>query len=152
MRNRETIALVFIGFVIGLAGFILLPRLLPRWIPADVVGGAILLCILTMAGCWPAYFVGGIVSLAVWHFSEKWSPLPRLLIRSTSIAMTVAPGLAIGHGVGIAPSVCLISFYLLDGQPRFALIYGLRPLLITWLFVAVLIMFCSILHSERKRS
>jgi hypothetical protein len=139
MRNLDWKISGRLGVIAGILGLLLLPRIL------TYVAWCIFFVFLTVAGCWPAYLIGGFLSLVAWHFTETWPALPRLALRSLMIAMTVAPALVIGHGFAIAPAIWVAVIAIVE--PSLALKEGLKPLSITWLIVAALIYLLSRLRT-----
>lgn len=87
--------------------------------------------------------IGGAACIVIWHISQKWPSFLRLSVRAFGIAVTIAPGAVVGHGVAIVPAIMALSFYAFERPANIhsdvVFAYGALPLLIVWAGVALVI-------------
>lgn len=83
------------------------------------------------------YLVGAVVVALAWRLTAGRRLITRCVLRSLALALMLAPGLAVGQGLGIVPLLLLPRYSTGIG---YLVLYGLFPLLVTWalLFLVLL--------------
>ena len=103
----------------------------------DLVPTAILQAI--SIGCFPAIFVWGIYG--TWVFTRDWEELKRIGARSFVLALFFTPSLIGTHLLDKPPSSAFalpgpaFIALMLPGKPMMWLLFGLLPILFTWIVV-----------------
>jgi hypothetical protein len=98
--------------------------------------------------CFPFYIIGTVVVGVVWYFTRRRHIFPKILIRSFSLALLLAPGVAIGHGIAAIPAVVAVIADLVDHRPDLEL-QGFSPILFVWVVSAVIL--SAIAHFSSKK-
>lgn len=99
------------------------------------------------------WVVGGLISFGTWWLTRRWPTFLGLLVRSFVIALTVTPGLVVGHGVAILP-VSLVFYAVAfqwssDTGRAAAILIAILPLMAVWGWL--LLFFSLVFHSTKKK-
>src|SRR5687767_6730583 len=98
---------------------------------------------MMIAGMWPAYLLGGLLCFSLWRITKHWPKPVRISLRSFALAITVAPGVWIGHGFAIVPAFYVILIYVSDWpsnvNPSLAWSGGVWPFVIVWIISAAVL-------------
>jgi hypothetical protein len=83
-------------------------------------------------------FVGAIVCVLVWYATSRVRSIAaKALVRAVPVALTLAPGVIIGHGVFFPPGVTLLLYELVSGQRFGATSFVVYSFLALWVIVFV---------------
>lgn len=98
--------------------------------------------------CFPFYIVGAIVVGVVWYFTRRWHIFPKILVRSLFLALLLAPGVAVGHGVAAIPAVLAVISNLASHRTDMEF-RGFIPILVVWVVSAVILL--AVTHFTNKK-
>ncbi len=89
------------------------------------------------------YAASLMTTFVVWHLCIIVpAPIPRGILRATVIAVLCSPGILIGHGLGVAPTV-----FVLYVQPS---IFTFASILIVWIIALGVIFGVPVLRNDRN--
>ena len=105
-------------------------------------------------GYGPAFLaVSGLVLLGVWAWTRKWRRRRmRAAVLAGTVALLVAPTLAVGGHGGSGAPFCFTFGYFLSGavDPGAVAVFAVVPFCATWVLAFLAFVFGERLHSRRR--